>query len=176
MELTYQPLFVRVTWVLDNQFFCPGKFTQLQLTSEVRPAPHTPYLAIRGGNVQYTDDPSEGGTSSALRRIPFQIQFRDLERNPNPRFGFRLSPNPESITIERWCLFSNGGAYHTQVQCGDKFLDTAEKCDDGNVIDGDGCSSRCQVEPGWTCDTIYNGTMVYTDCFQCKVRCAALKP
>lgn len=24
-------------------------------------------------------------------------------------------------------------------------------CDDGNLADGDGCSSRCQVEPCWTC-------------------------
>jgi hypothetical protein len=31
MELTYQPLFVRVTWVLDNQFFCPGKFSQVRV-------------------------------------------------------------------------------------------------------------------------------------------------
>jgi cysteine-rich repeat protein len=33
----------------------------------------------------------------------------------------------------------------SEVQCGDKFLDLAEKCDDGNQQDGDGCSSRCQV-------------------------------
>ena len=33
----------------------------------------------------------------------------------------------------------------SEVQCGDKFLDTAEKCDDGNQEDGDGCSSHCQV-------------------------------
>ncbi len=27
----------------------------------------------------------------------------------------------------------------------------AESCDDGNTIDGDGCSATCQVETGWTC-------------------------
>ena len=26
-----------------------------------------------------------------------------------------------------------------------------EDCDDGNVVDGDGCSSTCQIEEGWTC-------------------------
>ena len=26
-----------------------------------------------------------------------------------------------------------------------------EECDDGNQISGDGCSSTCQIEPGWTC-------------------------
>jgi fibro-slime domain-containing protein len=27
----------------------------------------------------------------------------------------------------------------------------SKACDDGNKVDGDGCSSQCQVEPGWTC-------------------------
>lgn len=26
-----------------------------------------------------------------------------------------------------------------------------EECDDGNTICGDGCSSMCTIEPGWTC-------------------------
>ncbi len=26
-----------------------------------------------------------------------------------------------------------------------------EQCDDGNLIDGDGCSSTCQIEEGWRC-------------------------
>lgn len=36
-------------------------------------------------------------------------------------------------------------------ECGDGFVDEArgEKCEDGNVIDGDGCESNCQ----WTCDS-----------------------
>ncbi|MEW7986242.1 MAG: DUF4215 domain-containing protein [Candidatus Thiodiazotropha sp.] len=35
------------------------------------------------------------------------------------------------------------------AQCGDGIYDSAagEQCDDGNTIDGDGCSSSCQVEP-----------------------------
>lgn len=24
-------------------------------------------------------------------------------------------------------------------------------CDDGNLVNGDGCSSTCQIESGWTC-------------------------
>jgi len=31
--------------------------------------------------------------------------------------------------------------------CGDGFLDAGEQCDDGNVLDGDCCSSTCQLEP-----------------------------
>lgn len=45
--------------------------------------------------------------------------------------------------------------------CGDGVLDATEECDDGNVIDGDGCAADCtlepfcgdgQVDPGEECD------------------------
>jgi cysteine-rich repeat protein len=31
--------------------------------------------------------------------------------------------------------------------CGNEFVETGEQCDDGNVVDGDCCSSTCQFEP-----------------------------
>ncbi len=31
--------------------------------------------------------------------------------------------------------------------CGDLVLDVGEECEDGNIIDGDGCSKLCKVEP-----------------------------
>lgn len=40
-------------------------------------------------------------------------------------------------------------------QCGDGMRSFGEECDDGNTIDGDGCSSECRVETGYTCE---NGT------------------
>ncbi|MCE9672855.1 Ig-like domain-containing protein [Myxococcus stipitatus] len=35
--------------------------------------------------------------------------------------------------------------------CGDGAIDGSELCDDGNPRSGDGCSSTCEVEPGYTC-------------------------
>jgi cysteine-rich repeat protein len=35
--------------------------------------------------------------------------------------------------------------------CGDGLNLGINECDDGNKIDGDGCSSICQIEPGWKC-------------------------
>ncbi|GGF57557.1 M4 family metallopeptidase [Alteromonas lipolytica] len=35
--------------------------------------------------------------------------------------------------------------------CGDGVLDIGEMCDDGNGDSGDGCSSSCQVESGYSC-------------------------
>ncbi len=31
-------------------------------------------------------------------------------------------------------------------RCGDGFKDLDEQCDDGNIMDGDGCSSDCQLQ------------------------------
>eukprot|EP01062_Namystynia_karyoxenos_P083154 TRINITY_DN9506_c0_g1_i1.p1 TRINITY_DN9506_c0_g1~~TRINITY_DN9506_c0_g1_i1.p1 ORF type:complete len:1606 (+),score=461.71 TRINITY_DN9506_c0_g1_i1:84-4820(+) len=46
-------------------------------------------------------------------------------------------------------------------RCGDGVLAVAgnagEACDDGNLRDGDGCSSRCSVEPGWRCEGAEDG-------------------
>lgn len=35
--------------------------------------------------------------------------------------------------------------------CGDEAVSPDEECDDGNVEDGDGCSSKCFVETGFSC-------------------------
>jgi fibro-slime domain-containing protein len=35
--------------------------------------------------------------------------------------------------------------------CGDGLVEGSEACDDGNLLDGDGCSSACTVEGGYTC-------------------------
>jgi fibro-slime domain-containing protein len=37
--------------------------------------------------------------------------------------------------------------------CGDGILAGTEQCDDGNTNSGDGCSSTCTAEPGYTCPT-----------------------
>lgn len=39
------------------------------------------------------------------------------------------------------------------VNCGNGLVEADESCDDGNRSDDDGCSSRCQLEAGWTCES-----------------------
>jgi len=52
---------------------------------------------------------------------------------------------------------ANGGIICTYLSgvstavCGNSIISGAETCDDGNVISGDGCSSLCKKETGWTC-------------------------
>jgi cysteine-rich repeat protein len=38
----------------------------------------------------------------------------------------------------------------------------AEQCDDGNVMDGDGCDGNCNIEDGWECDAEAPETSVCT--------------
>ncbi len=43
--------------------------------------------------------------------------------------------------------------------CGDGLIDGQEKCDDGNLLGGDGCSAECEIEPEPKCgDGKVNGT------------------
>jgi len=35
--------------------------------------------------------------------------------------------------------------------CGDGIVWNEDECDDGNTVDFDGCSSKCEIEPGFTC-------------------------
>ena len=44
-----------------------------------------------------------------------------------------------------------GGLCVSNATCGDGVLDPGEACDDGNPLDGDGCSSKCTVEAGYYC-------------------------
>lgn len=41
---------------------------------------------------------------------------------------------------------------------GNGIIDENEECDDGNLIDGDGCSSDGLLEPGFECEMLYGTT------------------
>jgi cysteine-rich repeat protein len=64
-----------------------------------------------------------------------------------------------TATYETGACF--GGACH-EVVCGDGFVDLHEVCDDHNVADGDGCSSKCDSN-----ETCGNGTIDVVGGEQC---------
>jgi cysteine-rich repeat protein len=51
-----------------------------------------------------------------------------------------------AIAMLSACVIEEDGA-HDCSRCGDGVVDVDEKCDDGNIYDGDGCSSTCAIEP-----------------------------
>jgi cysteine-rich repeat protein len=48
--------------------------------------------------------------------------------------------------------------------CGDGSLDPGEECDDGNVMEDDGCDARCVVE--CSCPTCFKGTQEQPVCYR----------
>jgi len=49
-------------------------------------------------------------------------------------------------------------SHHYTSTCGNGVHDTGEYCDDGNEVDGDGCSSACSLEAGYLCETFSLGS------------------
>ncbi|MCC7386130.1 MAG: DUF4215 domain-containing protein [Deltaproteobacteria bacterium] len=65
---------------------------------------------------------------------------------PIPSFNLRvylLGTAAQTPAIDRAVL--------TQCLCGDGIISPGEVCDDGNGASGDGCSSSCTLETGWSC-------------------------
>jgi fibro-slime domain-containing protein len=57
----------------------------------------------------------------------------------------------KTCTKEPNCLDSSGKTQACSATCGDGNIDPSEECDDGNQASGDGCSSTCKKETGFTC-------------------------
>jgi fibro-slime domain-containing protein len=62
----------------------------------------------------------------------------------NPGCSLTCTPEPK-------CRDASGTTHACASVCGDGMMVGAEACDDGNTGSGDGCSSLCKVEPGFTC-------------------------
>ena len=59
----------------------------------------------------------------------------------------------KTCTKEPDCRDSSGHNQACSTACGDGNVDLGEECDDGNQVNGDGCSSDCRLEEGFTCTT-----------------------
>ena len=62
----------------------------------------------------------------------------------------------KTCTKEPTCQDSSGKTQACTATCGDGNLDPGEDCDDGNLVDNDGCSSKCKIEGGFSCPTTTN--------------------
>jgi fibro-slime domain-containing protein len=51
------------------------------------------------------------------------------------------------------CINIDGSVFCVSTTCGNGILEGTEACDDGNPTGGDGCTSECKLEPGWSCLT-----------------------
>jgi cysteine-rich repeat protein len=58
------------------------------------------------------------------------------------------------------CIENCGESKVAPPVCGDGARDVNEQCDDGNVLDGDGCSSTCRTEPRAPKPTVVSPTVL----------------
>jgi MYXO-CTERM domain-containing protein len=93
-----------------------------------------------------TGDASMG--HAGLGGIPAQAGF-DAANGVD----FLTLPGSRSMAVLDLCTQTNAGMpgvwrLHgaATARCGDRLLQTGEQCDDGNVMPGDGCDARCQIE------------------------------
>ncbi len=100
------------------------------------------------GAVLASDDDDGEGLCSKLEP-PADIALKMLE--PGEHF-VRVKHSSSTGTLA-------GYALHVQVlwTCGDGAKAAAEACDDGNLVDGDGCTARCVIEPRCGNDIIEAG-------------------
>jgi len=95
------------------------------------------------GTVRLTDiNPGPGSSQPFDRRgRPERREFTEL----NGQIFFRAF-EPDT-GVELWALRSSA---QVVTNCGNGMLEPGEECDDGNVADGDCCSSACRFEPAGT--------------------------
>jgi cysteine-rich repeat protein len=70
-------------------------------------------------------------------------------RTPGGRDELLAHTVPTFINVKQACEARGTSLVST---CGDGIKASDEGCDDGNAVDGDGCSSECAVEAGFEYD------------------------
>ena len=51
-------------------------------------------------------------------------------------------------------IFVEGECVNPPRECGNGVIDSPEECDDGRRRNGDGCSRRCTIEEGYSCEIV----------------------
>ncbi|XP_020791700.2 pappalysin-2 [Boleophthalmus pectinirostris] len=84
------------------------------------------------------------------REAPAQRQqtFTDSSVQLGVHYKYTVQVEAENVSDESPSLLY----IHGQSYCGDGFIQGSEECDDTNLLDGDGCSKKCQKERGFNCN------------------------
>jgi cysteine-rich repeat protein len=114
-------------WVAVNTDLSEGFVDSIAVAPS---SPSTLYAGTSGGGVFKSTDGGAGWTA--------------MNRGLTNTVVYPVVVNPS----RPWILYAGtwGGGVFDLETCGNGILDPGEQCDDGNLVDGDGCSATCQSE------------------------------
>ena len=115
---------------------------------------HSP-ISVNGTQV-WTNFASPGmPTTNEVNHVDKEWRFQDVDLSAmnlggKVKLRFELDSDP-GLQLAGWniddvCIVSIGGP--PAPVCGNGVVEAGEQCDDGNTMNGDGCSSTCQDEMG----------------------------
>jgi fibro-slime domain-containing protein len=76
------------------------------------------------------------------------------ESDSGPPISIVMDASTQDATVDGGCVGDACAEASAQAICGDGVIEAGEECDDGNAASGDGCSSTCQIETGYTCPVV----------------------
>ena len=138
--MDWEPMFLDWLDPLAPQARWPNDASTFSLDGIDANNPRTHLVVARCGTLLVAADAfaacaGEGVVMGAGRVVLLGTYFTGEEReNPNTR-----------ALVENLVVWAAG------PWCGDGLLHDSEACDDGNHVDGDGCSMGCEVEHGFAC-------------------------
>jgi cysteine-rich repeat protein len=127
---TGSPRFVPQQLTLADQF-------ESKLTTVGKPASICNAVDENGGGAL---NPSSELHCYAIKDAPHQARFPRQSVTASNHFG------SEQLVVVKPYLLCVPSARRAPPRCGDGFVDPGEFCDDGNLVDGDGCSAVCTLE------------------------------
>lgn len=104
-------------------------------------------IAASGGG---TSSAGGGGNSSGGNQSSAGVCTQLIRSTCSRTSSSANSVNSSSAVSSRGSSSSSCPSMPTPG-CGNRHKEGAEQCDDGNIVNGDGCSSTCVIETGWQC-------------------------
>ena len=158
----------------DRCLRCPAGFSTLEVSStfadckscdnsDLVQAQPVPFCASAGGGAAETTAEVDLSSTTTPSPAPKTLDLcgSGLLRNTeecddgNTNGGDGCSPTCEIEPFFKCLRVDLDTHLRCYLACGDGKIDTnaknSEQCDDGNTVNGDGCTSLCDVETGWRC-------------------------
>lgn len=144
-------------------FACTILTQEVSLQNKDLPAlllSHMSFVQV-SASVQENHKSSTGSIASekgmTLREIALARRLARLHQNGQSAFEHTAPPviSPRRHGTGTLVIQHSSAAPSVAIKagCGDGLITGTEQCDDNNTVSGDGCSSTCQIEPGYQCVT-----------------------